>query len=90
MQRSVGNRYKHYMTSVCLVDVNDGSIVDEQRRLVEVDKGERGLQQSAALFQHVRHLPLLIGAMDWSGISLSAIGVSTRPRPHKSSYMLVF
>lgn len=78
----------NYTTSLCVID-EAGNIVNEQRKLLEVDAGERGLQQSAAVFQHVRNLPALletIGALQ----KIKGICVSTRPRPEEASYMPVF
>ncbi|MGZ4122221.1 MAG: O-sialoglycoprotein endopeptidase, partial [Tumebacillaceae bacterium] len=56
---TLGIDTSNYTTSICLVD-EQGQIVQEQRRLLTVEAGERGLQQSAALFQHVQNLPVLI------------------------------
>jgi N6-L-threonylcarbamoyladenine synthase len=78
----------NYTTSLCLID-QSGEIRKEQRRLLSVDKGERGLQQSAALFQHIRNLPDLMEQIgDLKG--LKAVCVSARPRPSEQSYMPVF
>lgn len=78
----------NYTTSLCLVD-STGEIVSEQRRLLSVEEGERGLQQSAALFQHVNNLPDLLEQIG-SLHSLQGICVSARPRPVENSYMPVF
>ncbi|MFD2170900.1 O-sialoglycoprotein endopeptidase [Tumebacillus lipolyticus] len=79
----------NYTTSVCLID-EAGQIVKEARRLLQVEQGERGLQQSAALFQHVQHLPALVESLgDLSG-SLRAVCASARPRRIEGSYMPVF
>ncbi|WP_018132466.1 tRNA (adenosine(37)-N6)-threonylcarbamoyltransferase complex transferase subunit TsaD [Effusibacillus pohliae] len=78
----------NYTTSVCLID-SLGKIVRDQRKLLEVEAGERGLQQSAALFQHIKNLPeLMEGIGDLR--ELQAICVSSRPRPLAGSYMPVF
>lgn len=79
-----------YRTSLALV--SDGAVVAEQRRLIEVPGGSRGLRQSEALFQHVQHLGTLCEALmrDAPGASPSAVCVSTRPRPVCGSYMPVF
>ena len=45
-----------YTTSAALV-TPDGRLLASRRRLLEVEAGERGLQQSQGLFQHVRNLP---------------------------------
>ncbi|MGB8954391.1 MAG: hypothetical protein WCC10_03400 [Tumebacillaceae bacterium] len=79
----------NYTTSVCLVD-EQGQIVKEARRLLRVEAGERGLQQSAALFQHVQNLPLLIEQIGEIAGPLRAVCASTRPRRREGSYMPVF
>jgi N6-L-threonylcarbamoyladenine synthase len=79
----------NYTTSVCLID-EAGQIVKEERRLLLVEQGERGLQQSAALFQHVQNLPAMIASLgDLTG-KLRAVAASTRPRRLEGSYMPVF
>ena len=45
-----------YTTSVAAVTVQ-GQLIASCRRLLPVEKGERGLRQSEALFVHVRQLP---------------------------------
>lgn len=79
-----------YTTSLAVVDENL-NLSWEQRRLVDVGKGETGLAQSAAFFQHIQALPEMIrqvpGAV-WG--SLAGIGVSMAPRPVTGSYMPVF
>lgn len=86
---TLGIDTSNYTTSVCLVD-EQGQIVKEARRLLTVEAGERGLQQSAALFQHVQNLPVLIESIgDLSG-QLRAVVASTRPRRLAGSYMPVF
>lgn len=86
---TLGIDTSNYTTSLCLVD-EQGQIVKEERRLLKVEEGERGLQQSAALFQHVQNLPVLIESFgDLTG-KLSAVAVSTRPRRLEGSYMPVF
>ncbi|ASS75940.1 O-sialoglycoprotein endopeptidase [Tumebacillus algifaecis] len=79
----------NYTTSICLID-EAGQIVQEERKLLTVEQGERGLQQSAALFQHVQNLPVLVEALgDLTG-KLRAVIASTRPRRLPGSYMPVF
>ena len=77
-----------YTTSVALID--DGQIF-QQRRLLSVQLGERGLRQSEALFQHIERLPDLLGALfAYSPGVVDAVCVSTRPRNVEGSYMPVF
>lgn len=46
----------NYRTSICLIDL-EGQVLAEARDLLQVQQGERGLQQSEAVFQHVMQLP---------------------------------
>ena len=80
-----------YTTSAALVSV-DGRILASSRRLLTVAEGERGLQQSQGLFQHVRNLPEMIEQVRLQApvCEIVAICASTRPRPVKESYMPVF
>ena len=50
-----------YTTSVAFA--SDGRIVYSNRRLLRVEKGQRGLRQSEAVFQHVKALPELLGEL---------------------------
>jgi N6-L-threonylcarbamoyladenine synthase len=79
----------NYRTSLCLVDM-DGRIVAEEKQLLSVEPGERGLQQSAALFQHIKRLPELARRMVTEGKRVVAVTVSRTPRPIEGSYMPVF
>ena len=81
----------NYKTSVAVVDM-EGNIICNYQEFLEVKKGERGLRQSNALFQHVMKLPELVEwAMDAIvPANIAAIAVSERPRPVEGSYMPVF
>ncbi|RKD25582.1 O-sialoglycoprotein endopeptidase [Ammoniphilus oxalaticus] len=91
MSKSVilGVDTSNYRTSLCLLDL-DGEVVAEQKRLLTVKQGERGLQQSEAVFQHTQRLPGLAEQMEWDGYKLTAVAVSVKPRPVADSYMPVF
>lgn len=82
-----------YTTSVAAIQ-EDGRIVADERRLLEVKTGERGLRQSQAFFQHISRLPELTkkvcDQIRECGCVISAIAASSRPRPEKHSYMPVF
>ena len=80
-----------YTTSASLVSV-EGEILSSARRLLTVAEGERGLQQSQGLFQHVKNLPDMVGqVMDGrADLQIAAVCASTRPRPVADSYMPVF
>ncbi len=79
----------NYRTSIAVVDT-DGSIVIDQRTLLKVKKGERGLRQSEALFQHVENLPELFEVLAGETFQLSAVAASNKPRPIEGSYMPCF
>lgn len=80
----------NYTTSVSCVS-NEG-IVFERRTMLSVPLGERGLRQSDAVFQHVRNLPPLIGALldSIDRAQVRAVAVSAKPTAQEQSYMPVF
>ena len=80
-----------YTTSAALVSL-EGELIASCRRLLVVEEGERGLQQSQGLFQHVKNLPEMIaGVMDEAqNAQICAVCASVRPRPAEESYMPVF
>ncbi len=88
---SVKNEYlgvdtSNYTTSVALSS-SDGMI--SRRRLLPVKEGERGLRQSDAVFLHMKQFPELFASLP-SPLSLSAVGVSVKPRNTEDSYMPCF
>lgn len=78
-----------YTTSLAVVD-DQGNILQDERILLSVPDGERGLRQSEAVFQHVKNLPLLFEKVRGISSRLSAVAASTKPRPAEESYMPVF
>ena len=88
----------NYKTSAAVV-ASDGSILADSRKLLNVKKGERGLRQSEALFQHVENLPEVLDAVyaalegaaaNGSKPEIAAVAVSSKPRPVDGSYMPCF
>ncbi|MBR0465034.1 MAG: O-sialoglycoprotein endopeptidase [Clostridia bacterium] len=79
-----------YTTSCGLAMERRG--LDQARRLLDVPLGERGLQQSKGVFQHVGRMPALIEALLSRHADAEIVGVcaSIRPRPVEGSYMPVF
>lgn len=79
----------NYTTSVA---VFDGEHIIQKKQLLTVKKGERGLRQSEALFQHTVNLPILINRLkeETGEFNPEAIGVSNRPRNAEGSYMPCF
>ncbi len=81
----------NYTTSMCLLG-QDGKIKADERIILEVASGSRGLRQSEALFQHVQNIPQITEklAVALKGNKLVSIGVSEKPRPQEQSYLPVF
>ena len=77
-----------YTTSCAIVD-EQGRLVQEVRKLLEVPQGKRGLQQSQMVFQHTRALGELMQSLHLDQ-PISAIGVSGFPRREEDSYMPAF
>lgn len=76
----------NYTTSVAFLDGED---IIQQKKLLTVKKGERGLRQSEALFQHTVNLPELIDKLP-KAENISAVAVSSTPRLVEGSYMPCF
>ena len=85
----IGIDTSNYTTSIAFLSGDSGFNCSE---LLPVRQGELGLRQSDAVFAHIKSLPELSGrlfshvAMD----TVTAIGVSTRPRAVEGSYMPCF
>jgi N6-L-threonylcarbamoyladenine synthase len=79
----------NYTTSAALYDAQSGEM-RQQRKLLQVKAGEKGLRQSEALFQHVRELPELVEKLFEGICDISAVGYSSRPRDIDGSYMPCF
>ena len=89
---SLGIDTSNYKTSVAVKD-RRGNILFDKRIFLTVKKGERGLRQSEALFQHTNRLPdILSEALENENIrnNICRVCVSSRPRPVDGSYMPVF
>ena len=83
----IGFDTSNYTTSVAAFD---GVHMYQQKQLLTVKSGERGLRQSDAVFQHTVNMPKLIDRLDINLDKIKAVGVSTRPRGVEGSYMPCF
>lgn len=81
----IGIDTSNYTTSLA---VFDGDKILQQKKMLCVKDGERGLRQSDAVFQHTVNLPNLFDKFDFDKID--AVGVSTKPRNVEGSYMPCF
>ena len=85
----IGIDTSNYTTSIASFDGAGG---ENCSRLLPVRQGELGLRQSDAVFAHIKSLPELSGRL-FSHIpreTITAVGVSTRPRAVEGSYMPCF
>lgn len=90
MNTFLGMDTSAYTTSLALVDENYNIIADE-RIVLQVDQGKRGLRQSEAFFNHIKNLPFLFeGLQPKLQTPVKAIAVSAFPRRAEGSYMPVF
>lgn len=78
-----------YTTSVAVV-ADNGEILADERIILTVPEGKRGLRQSEGVFQHIKNLPDLIEKVSGFLPGVKAVAVSAKPRNEKDSYMPVF
>ena len=85
----IGLDTSNYTTSIAFFDGVSG---ENCSKLLPVKQGELGLRQSDAVFAHIKSLPELSGRLFSHANmgSVTAIGVSTRPRAVEGSYMPCF
>ena len=72
-----------YTTSLAVLD-NQGYLLADERILLTVGQGERGLRQSDGMFLHVQNLPRVAQAIQnklGGSLHLQGIAASSRPRP---------
>jgi N6-L-threonylcarbamoyladenine synthase len=77
-----------YTTSLALIGA-DGQVLADRRIMLAVARGERGLRQSEAFFQHVQNLPRLLDEA-WRREPVTAVAAATMPRPVPGAYLPVF
>jgi N6-L-threonylcarbamoyladenine synthase len=80
-----------YTTSLAILS-GEGKVIADSRILLPVPAGEKGLQQSSALFLHLHNLPGMIEKVFQTvrGKEIRTVAVSGKPRPLPGSYMPVF
>ena len=76
----------NYTTSVAAV----GDVIINERKIIDIKEGMRGIRQSDGVFVHLKELPRLFDKLEIDMKSVSAVGVSTKPRNVEGSYMPVF
>lgn len=80
-----------YTTSLAAIAA-DGRLLADERQILTVKPGRRGLAQSEMVFQHVRNLPALMTKLcrQTGARPLAGVGVSAFPRDVADSYMPAF
>ncbi len=92
MSLYLGIDTSNYTTSAALYDSNSGRVI-QQKLLLPVKAGERGIRQSDAVFHHTNQLPRIISALRsecGKFGEIAAVGASSRPRSIDGSYMPCF
>ena len=97
LKQKMKNKYflgidtSNYTTSFALCN-EEGRVVANIKKLLDVKEGERGLRQSDAVFAHVKNIPLLSEELKsyLDGAELLGVGVSVTPRDAEGSYMPCF
>ncbi|MBN2260867.1 MAG: hypothetical protein JW702_10000 [Clostridiales bacterium] len=79
----------NYTTSLALSDEYKSILLDIRIPL-KVSKGQVGLRQSDAYYQHIQNLTNMIDEVKKYAKNVEKIVVSTQPRNHSNSYMPVF
>ncbi len=86
---TLGIDTSNYTTS-CAVYNSETNEIIQQKKLLPVKKGEKGIRQSDAVFHHTAQLPKLLEKLFSENYDIEAIGASLRPRDVEGSYMPCF
>lgn len=89
MARFLGIDTSCYTTSAAVYD-SSGKILGEERIVLSVKQGSRGLSQSNMVFQHTKNLPPILQKLSPLLQDIDGIGVSSFPRRRANSYMPAF
>lgn len=89
MARFLGIDTSCYTTSAAVCD-SSGELAGEERIVLSVREGNRGLSQSQMVFQHTKNLPLILQKLSPFLQDIKGIGVSSFPRRRADSYMPAF
>ena len=80
-----------YTTSIAAISLNKQIVLNE-KIMLKVDKGSKGLRQSEGVFQHISNLGKISENIEGKLKDYNIVGVcaSSKPRPVEGSYMPVF
>ena len=79
-----------YTTSIALIDQETQEVLADERKVLEVKMGQKGLRQQEAVFQHLKNLPKLYEKINFDLSKINIVSVSSKPRNEEGSYMPVF
>ncbi len=79
----------NYTTSAAIFNTESNTVV-QSKKLLPVKQGDCGLRQSDAVFHHTKQLPEIISSLNFSGVKIDAVSVSSTPRQCEGSYMPCF
>lgn len=86
MSLYLGIDTSNYTTSVAVCGDDEANL----RKLIEIEKGQRGIRQSDGVFVHIKAFPELFCGLNIDFKKVKAVGVSEKPRNQENSYMPVF
>lgn len=86
MSLYLGIDTSNYTTSLAVC----GDKTINLRKIIDIEKGQRGIRQSDGVFVHLKELPKLFSKLDVDMSEVKAVGVSVKPRCQEKSYMPVF
>lgn len=86
MSLYLGIDTSNYTTSVAVC----GDETVNLKKIIDIEKGQRGIRQSDGVFVHIKELPKLFGELNIDFGKVKAVGVSVKPRNQENSYMPVF
>ena len=89
MSMFLGFDTSNYTTSAALFDP-DTMTVRQQKKLLPVPAGARGMRQSECVFHHTVQLPPLADTLLCNKTAIAAVCASDRPRMQEGSYMPCF
>ena len=89
MNNFLGIDTSNYTTSCAVFNPQTAEIF-QSKKLLPVKKGELGLRQSDAVFNHVKQLPEVLRGVEDYCENIGAVGVSVKPRWVDGSYMPCF
>ncbi len=79
-----------YTTSIAIVDQQINEIIYDERKVLIVPQGQKGLRQQEAVFQHLQNFNELYNNINIDFNEVKTVSVSSRPRNVEGSYMPVF